>query len=316
MPDSAKKMTVMTLKAVIPPPLKNAFIDWQTQLHAKIAAFSGFVSLEILSPSQTGHHEWMIVQRFSASDSLFQWRHSKEFQILLEELKQVLKNDHSLEIEEAHAAHEQKETTEVFVAQVAPGMENLYHEWIAKIHQVEAKFPGFRGIYVESPMEGKGRNWITLLQFDHPDNLDRWLNSKERAEMLRESHFFLTALESHRILSSYSGWFASLAKKGEIPPVWKQTMLVLLVLFPIVMFEIKYLPQFTTHLNPALANFIGNAISVTLIAWPMMPLVIKALNWWLSPKENKIKASTLSLLGTSLICLLYLFEIVLFWNFL
>lgn len=314
MPPS-EKMTILTTKIRVPSDLKEAFIDWQTKLNAIIAAFPGFISLEILSPHETTQHVWIIIERFSNPESLSRWQISQECKSLMEELKKMLRDERSIDVQAISSqSHEHKEVTELLVTQVTPGMEQAYLKWIAKIHQMEAKFPGFRGVYVESPNNRKGGNWITLLKFDNAENLDHWLISPERAKMLRESDFLFTSLESHSVLSPYVGWFASLEKKGETPPpVWKQTMLILLVLFPIVMLELKYLSPLTGDLNKSVANFIGNAISVTLLAWPMVPLAIRCLSWWLSPKKNTL---TNSLLGTGLVCLLYLIEIALFWNFL
>jgi len=273
----APEKSIVTTKVRIPPSLKNAFIDWQTKLNAIIVAFPGFVSLEILSPTEASQGAWIIVQRFSKESLSMNWHQSAECRALMEELKNLLSEYGPAEIQETYseASEMQGGVTEVFVTQVAPGKEIAYRDWIARIHQAEAKFPGFRGVYVQSPRHHQGENWITLLQFDSLDNLDNWLSSPERKKVLRESADLISALESHRVISAYAGWFASLAKEGEIPPVWKQTMLVLLVLFPIVVLELKYLSPLTAMLNSSLATFISNAISVTLIAWPMMPIAIR-----------------------------------------
>jgi len=90
-------------------------------------------------------------------------------------------------------------------------------------------------------------------------------------------------------------------------------MIVLLVLFPIVMLELKYLSPHTALFNRSVGIFISNALSVTLSAWPMMPLAIWLLGLWLTgEKKNVFK----SILGTLLAMGLYLLEIALFWNFL
>jgi antibiotic biosynthesis monooxygenase (ABM) superfamily enzyme len=234
----------------------------------------------------------------------------------MNELRNMLGNggDNAIQDVESESSELTNNVTEVFVTQVSPDKEDAYREWIAKIHQVESKFPGFRGMYVQAPNKNQGRNWITFLQFDTQKNLDRWLSSSERQQVLSEAQPLITVLESHRVITPYAGWFASLTEKGEIPSVWKQTMLVLLVLFPIVMLELKYLSLLTSNLNSSLATFIGNAISVTLIAWPMMPMTIDLLGWWLSPKNEK--NSKITILGTCLLVLLYIIEIAVFWNFL
>ena len=82
------------------------------------------------------------------------------------------------------------------------------------------------------------------------------------------------------------------------------------------MLELKYLSPWLTGINSSLVTFIGNAISVTLIAWPMMPIAIQYLSWWLFPTHQNLSKKQVTILGTGILLLLYLIEILIFWNFL
>lgn len=308
--------TILTNKVMIKPDCVADFANWQAKINAEIAAHPGFVSLEILSPVRPEQPEWLLVQRFHAPKDVVAWHQSEPRKKLMEELNQFLLTTNKENVSEVFSSPDssQGKVTEVFVTQVDPENEKAYRAWMAKIHEVEAKFPGFRGVYMQSPSQTGGRHWITLLQFDTPENLDRWLNSSERQKVLSEAETLIANLESHRMISPYAGWFASVTRGGELPSVWKQTMLVLLVLFPIVMFELKYLAPLTATLNSSLAMFIANAISVTLISWPMMPIALLFLSWWLAPKQEKRLQYTI--IGTVIILVLYLIEILILWNFL
>lgn len=311
MPEFAQKPNIHTLQVTVSPEAKDAFIDWQAKLNAVIAAFPGFISLEILSQPDAAN-TWCIVQRFNDAEKASAWHSSQACADLLTEIRNLSVN-HEINEKISTDSSIQTGVTEVIVVQINPDKENAYREWMAKMHLEEAKFPGFRGVYVQSPNHVHGKNWITLLQFDSTENLDRWLASPERQEVMKESQSLITSVESHRIISPYAGWFSSIAKIGELPPLWKQTMLVLLVLFPIVMLELKYLSPWTSHLNLSLGMFIGNAISVSLVSWPMMPIAIWLLGWWLVPQgENKLKKN---ILGTLIVLGLYLLEILLLWKF-
>lgn len=305
-----KDNTIISLYVHVAQAMKPHFVAWQAKLNAEIAMHPGFVSLEISSPQSNLDDEWGIIQRFSDSESASLWRYSTQYL----ECKRVLQGialDKRIEEKIEAESRFQGAVTEVFITQVSPEKQSAYREWIAKIHQAEASFPGFRGVYVQAPTDGQGSNWITLLQFDTPENLDRWLVSKERKAVLDESAPLITAIENHRMISPYGGWFASLAKSGIVPPVWKQTMLVLLVLYPIVMLELKYLMPRLQGYNNAVATFIGNALSVTLISWPMMPIAIFSLGFWLIlPQRHKTQ---LNILGFVLVVLLYLLEIIIFF---
>lgn len=308
MPEVLEKVTIGTIQAKVVPERQVDFVNWQGNLNAQVASFSGFLSLEILNDGEP--NKWMIVQRFTDADSLSAWRKSSIHKNLIKELEKLTAGD----VKEGNRNISDLKcgVTEVFVTQVNEGKEDLFKKWIAKIHQAEAKFPGFRGTYVQSPEARKGKNWITLLQFDTPENLDRWLSSKERENVLRESTTLINSLENHRVISPYAGWFASIAKTGQIPPIWKQTMLILLVLFPIVMLEMKYLNPLLKGLNLSLGTFIGNAISVSLVSWPLLPFAIRSLKWWLIPEPSQKMQITIK--GTLLVLFLYFLEVVILWN--
>jgi antibiotic biosynthesis monooxygenase (ABM) superfamily enzyme len=308
---SSERQVILTVRVL--DGSMTEFIEWQTKFNTSISAFPGFISLEILSSAKDLESIWTMTQRFSNSGNLLKWQESKEHQSLMQELENLLGSNAIQEIR-SNIANIHQGVTEVFVTAVNPNKEQAFRQWIGKIHQVEARFPGFRGMYIQAPTQEQGRNWLTFLHFDTSDNLDRWLCSAERQEVLMELKPLISSLESHRVISPYAGWFASIEQGGIIPNVWKQTMVVLLVLFPIVMLELKFLPLLIGNAHPAVATFIGNAISVTLIAWPMMPIAIRFLNWWLSPEEgNKQKTNRLGLL---VVISLYLLEIAIFWNLL
>ena len=287
---------------------RTDFSKWQADLHTQIVNFKGFVSLEILAPTQRTP-EWTIIERFDNQSHSKAWLNSKEYHKLREILRNFTDN---VQEQELISSKQDWGVTEIFVTRIGKDKAENYRSWIGKIHEAESKFPGFRGVYVKSPTPGQGENWITLLRFDSQKHLDRWLTSKEREEVLKEAQPLITSLESHRVLSPFAGWFASTTVAGRAPSAWKQTCLILLVLFPIVMLEFKFLSPLTKHLNPALGTFISNAISVSLISWPMTPIAIYFLRWWLVPTEgNNFK---INLLGFLLMLALYLLEIAIFWQ--
>lgn len=305
---------VILIKARVRQNARDEFVNWQTQLHTVVVHFPGFVSLEVCY-FPDAFHNWVITQRFDTAQNASHWSQSKESQDLKKELRQILDlGKDALKEEMSQSSNLQGGVTEVFITQVSPGKEDNFRHWIAKIHQVEAKFPGFRGLYVQAPTESHSQNWISLLQFDTSENLDRWLSSPERQLILQESENLISSIESHRMISPYAGWFASVSKGGKAPAEWKQGMMVLLVLFPVVMLEMKYLNPLIINLNRSLGTFIGNMISVGLVTWPLMPIAIRMLRWWLSPPPSKEFAWGLQ--GFLLVLFLYALEVILLWNLL
>jgi uncharacterized protein len=176
--------------------------------------------------------------------------------------------------EEASEPYEDGTVTEVVTAYVKPDKIGEYTEWAAKIHKVEAQFPGYRGGFLQPPTSASQSYWTTLVRFATPEQLDAWLSSSERQKLLCEHDALVSSWSHHRMPSSFAAWFPADQTGGASPPAWKQSMIVVLMLFPIVMAEIRFLSPWTHGLNPSLATFIGNVISVVLLAWPFMPLAI------------------------------------------
>ena len=91
-------------------------------------------------------------------------------------------------------------------------------------------------------------------------------------------------------------------------PAWKQALVVLLFLYPLVMLEYLFLIPHLADMPLAISTFIGNAISVGLLAFPCMPFANRALAWWLLPPTKP----SVTLLGTLLMLALFLIEVLLF----
>lgn len=288
-------------------PAKNeAFATWQGKLNSVIAGFEGFLSLEILFLDPL-KNVWQLSVRFRDAKSLEKWLLSQEHQNVMQELESILELSKHIQESIQPAISETVGVTEVFVTKILPEKEEAYREWLSKIHQIEASFQGFKGMHVQAPLEGSKGNWMTFLKFDSTENLERWLGSKERKAILQEAAPLIQTLESSRMSSPFAGWFPSSQGQPFIP-IWKQTMLILLVLFPIVMLEMLFLVPKLKGLNLSVGTFIGNAISVTLVSWPLMPLALFCLNWWLSEKGSLVK----NIAGTLVVLGVYLLEILLF----
>lgn len=308
---------IFQFKVQLAPEAESTFVCWQADLHEAMASAEGFVSLEIVAISRQ-ENKWRITLRFNTEANCLLWQSSERYLSLLEFLKPLLASGTYIEIEKGASdskAPFDTKVTEVFITELHPSKEKEFRAWSAKIHGKEAQFPGFCGVFVQAPtlQVGHAKHWITFLQFDSQENLDRWLNSSERQEILQQSNQLVASLENHRVISSYPGWFhAFTTSPQQVPPLWKQGMLVLLVLFPIVMLELKFLNPYTAHLNLSLGMFIGNIISVGLVTWPLMPVAILCMGWWLSPWKSN-HPHWITFFGGCLLVMIYALEVWVFW---
>ena len=183
------------------------------------------------------------------------------------------------------------EVTEVITTDVKEGKVDEFRAWADRVQQAQTQFPGYKGSFVQPPGPGE-RTWTTLMRFQTADQLEAWLNSPQRAALLQEEQGLVEREMLHRIDNSFPGWIPNDPATGKPPSMWKTACLVLLTLFPVVMIELKFLTPFLlgNHVPPALATFIGNAVSVALTTWPLMPLAIRAFKPWIFPGEQPSSA--------------------------
>src|ERR1700722_8901992 len=306
---TAALVTTMRLR----PGVEASFSSWHARMSTAPMSVVGFVSAEVNAPAP-GELEWRVVQRFHNVRDLQAWRASGLHERLFREASELVEGGDGggLREDEITDGVANGVVTEVVTTYVKPGKDHDYQEWAEKIHQAEAQFPGYRGAYLQPPASQNQHYWTTLVRFATPEQLDRWLSSDVRKALLRQHDELVQSWEHHRLPSSFSGWFPTNATSSESPKSWKQSMLVVLMLFPIVMLEIRFLSPLLRGLSTSPATFLGNIISVVLLAWPFMPLAIAPMKWWLLPGKDSSKWT--DALGIALLVGLYTVEIfVLSW---
>jgi uncharacterized protein len=288
----------------------GAFSSWHARMMTAAAEVPGFISAEVNAPTEPESREWSVVQHFRTVQQMNAWRTSLESRSLFEQAKELVTPT------DPEALREEPQTqlwagnvvTEVVTTYVRPGRDNEYKEWARKIHIAEAQFHGYRGGFIQPPATARQHYWTTLVRFATPEQLDAWLNSSVRRDLLREQEQMVSSWEQHRLPGAFAGWFPNDPATGNSPKSWKQSLLVVLMLFPIVMLEAKFLNPRLASLNASEGTFIGNVISVFALTWPFMPLIIWAMKWWLLPERDAPRWITP--VGTALVLMLFAVEIV------
>ena len=311
---SEMKAAVLVTRVRVHPGSEKAFAEWHARATIAPGEFPGFISAEVKPPDDSDDKLWSVVQRFRGLEEMNAWQSSQAHQRLLSDAASL--NGGGADVSEAQNLEgaTAATVTEVITTIVKPGSERAYRDWAAKIHSAEARFPGYRGGFLQPPISAKQPYWTTLVHFATPTQLDTWLESAERKKLLAEHSALVESWTARRLPNSFAGWFPAESSDREPSTTLKQSMVVLLMLFPIVMAEVRYLSPRIASWPPSIATFFGNAISVGLLAWPFMPLAIYFLNWWLMPKKGA--PTLLRAGGYLLIAVLYVGEIAALWNLL
>jgi len=290
------------------------FAQWHARWQAAMLQSPGAESFEYIAPTPD-QEEAVAVARFASIDGLRTWRTSEANKALIAEGEPLVQGGLLMQLtgKAAIEYYVQHSATEVIITQIKPGREEAYRAFADRIQKIQETLPGYMGSFVQPPHH-KETGWTTVLRFDSEENLDAWMTSPQRAALLKDSEDLIQGFEAQRVDTSFPGWVPRDPVTGKPPNMWKTASLVLLTLFPVVMLELKFLnPHLTGLRSPALATFIGNAISVSLTTWPLMPLAIRAFRPWLFPENQptwRVQTSPLFLIAC------YAIEIAVLWRLL
>jgi antibiotic biosynthesis monooxygenase (ABM) superfamily enzyme len=297
----------------------DAFTAWQGRHEAMAASFPGFLSSDLIPPSEAGHDEWTLILNFQTAADLKVWQEAPERQTLIDEALPFFAAGHTGQALVGDTAAEAPVTgvTGMIFSRIKPGMADRYRQWAVRIQAAQAKYPGYRGMYLQPPATDRpDATWTTFVRYDTAAHLDAWMTSPERAAMLAEAEAYVDNVELVRLATSFPGWVPVDPATGMGPPDWKTALLVLLGLFPLVMLEIRFLnPVFSAwQWNSSFATFIANALSVAATSFITMPLCVRWFGWWLFPDAHPGGRPAWS--GGLLLSALFAAEVAALWTLL
>jgi antibiotic biosynthesis monooxygenase (ABM) superfamily enzyme len=313
-PTAAKSVTLVTQTRVAQGH-DTDFDRWQQKVNDAVSMFPGFVDRQVMSPSPPVQPDWVIVQRFASIDAARAWLGSKEREQLLAEAHPWLLGHDDIHVIEDDAPPQSSSVSAVISMRIMPGQEDAYRAWGQRIAAAQARYPGFQGFKINPPVPGVQDDWVTILQFDTEPHLNAWMTSPERQKFLDEANAFTTETHARTVQSGFSQWF-SVDGGGAVAPAWKQNMLTLLALYPVVFLFGYFVQAPILQRNLGwpffVALFGGNVASVTILNW-VVPWVGKRFGWWLKPAGEE--AQRLTLIGVAAVIALYALFLLAFSRF-
>lgn len=261
---------------------EQEYTRWQTQVNDHCRTFPGFEAAEIVPPVPGVQDDFVVVFRFDSPQHLEGWLRSQERQTLLASGQAFF----AAEARQQVVADARPGVGMVVSTRVKSGREHEFSEWQSAIDKEAARFPGFMGNEVFPPVPGLQEEWVVVVRFDTPANLHGWLASDVRRRLNKEAARLWHEARVESFGGGFPGWFAGGAPgpgQPALPPDWKQAMTVLLVLYPTVMLLGLVLSPRLAALPFPLQMFVGNAVSVALLTWLLMPLALRAFAFWLTP---------------------------------
>lgn len=187
-------------------------------------------------------------------------------------------------------------TSTVIVHHVPEGFADQFVEWQRGISKAAAAFPGYQTTDVYPPMDATHEQWVVVIHFSDAATLQRWFDSKEREEWRARLPAEIAQFRLKTLTTGFGPWFAGLVDDdGRLPPHWKMALSVLLPLYPTVMLLSIFLSPYTMPFGLAFSVLIGNAGSIVLLEWVVMPVLRKVLKPWLTATADRIALSAFGL---------------------
>jgi uncharacterized protein len=179
----------------------------------------------------------------------------------------------------------------VVVQRVPAASAEWFMEWQRGVSGAAESFAGYRGTDVYPPVDSLREEWVVVVHFEDEQSLQEWLGSAVRSQWVEKLRAHIGNFELKALPGGFSAWFTGLAPCTEAaaPPSWKMALAVLFGLYPTVMVLTLFPGPYTQPLGLAFAMLIGNALSVSLLQWAVMPALNRLLSPWLKANSDQQK---------------------------
>jgi antibiotic biosynthesis monooxygenase (ABM) superfamily enzyme len=316
MSNIASSVSIVT-QTCVRPESNDAFARWQGETSAVISSFPGFIEQRLLPPHPPLQVDWVILQRFVSLDHARRWLASSERQSRIEGAAAMLvgRDDVHIMRDDASAARTAP-VSAVISTRVKPGMEAEYLKWEQKVAAAQSKAAGLQGYRFEPAVPGVQEDFVAILRFDCEANLQAWLASPQRHQLLAEAEPLTVEFHTRMAQSGFEQWFRDVTPAGApAPAAWKMNMIVLLTLYPVVFLWGLFVgtPLLTNrlHVDFPVALFFGNVFSVLVTSY-LVPWTANRLSWWLNPPQAGRDLANLK--GAGLLIAIYAIMVLLFWK--
>jgi antibiotic biosynthesis monooxygenase (ABM) superfamily enzyme len=278
---------------VISQPLKRGRAEavrrWQEEVNRAVSGFAGYLGNDAAASGDGD--EWTVIYRFDSKPHLLSWLSSHERDDVLGRGADLFDGPASQQVMIRDQGADQ--VTVVVSHPVDPDHEEEFLAWQRRITDAERMFPGFQGAELFRPVPGVQPTWTALYRYDSDEHLDAWLESDERRQLLGEGTRFRD-FELRRISAPFGSWFAQPGEQeaGASPANWKTGLSVLVGLYPTVVLLTLAISEIWPSASLWQSLLLGNILSVSLLTWVVMPIVTRALRFWLVPGRGGFTVRT------------------------
>jgi antibiotic biosynthesis monooxygenase (ABM) superfamily enzyme len=293
------------------PGCEEDYVTWQHTLNEIASHYPGFIGAEVTAPTGV-QPDWVVVYRFDSVANVQAWLNSATRQERLAEGRSYLDGPPTQQVIGGAAKPADQLVTVVVSHRVNPEQVEDFLAWQERLRLAESKFDGFRGTELFRPIEGIQDEWTALYRYANADELDKWLLSGARRELLAEGAKF-SDFHSRTIDNSFGSWFAFDDNGSEAPPPSdaKTSIAVWVGLYPTVV--LLTLLAWPLKMPIWLGMLVGNLMSSFVMSFVTMPYYVNPLlKRWLRPPPD-VSAAKANWRGLCIVVALMAFWTVVFY---
>ena len=301
-----KAMAVTMFHRVADP---EVFDGWVCDVRSAAEAARGFVAFAASIYRDTPL-DWAVAVTFESEDLLHQWLDGATWKHLVRgaAARGFLRLSSDLVIIEGAVM---PTGVAIVSSSVSGGMEADFQAAHIRLTMAASQFSGYEGTAVFPP--GALGKWMSLILFRTEPQLSAWLRSPQRTEVLPPVRSSLTKDFSVFAKTTPLGTTVrNVDGKTEMTPSWKTAMLLLMVLYPMVMLQSKFVAPVIGKLGaqPWLSVWLSQVVSVALMQWWLMPTVSSWCRRWLDPVDGA--GLRISLRGAAVAVIVYAASLTVF----
>lgn len=257
---------------------EQAFERWNDAIRDAASHFPGYLGSEAQPPGEAHPNEWLIIYRFDSQDHLDDWLESTERAELMQAGHDLMAGP-TREQRLASSIGNSDAVTAVISQHIAPENVDAFREAEAHVAAAMSTFPGFVSVAHSEPVPGVQTEYVVSFTFASRADLDRWMDSESRRDVLRLVEPFLEGERTLNVVGGFGGWFV--AEDQRAPRSWKQAIAVLVALYPTT-FTLSLLQRWVApDIQWMFGLFVSNVVGIAILTWILMPPLTRLLDSWL-----------------------------------
>jgi uncharacterized protein len=260
--------------------------------------------------------DWVILQRFANLGAATGWLNSQERSRRIAGVEAMLVGGDDVHIvRDGEAGVLPAPVSAVISRRIKPGQEAVYRTWEQRIGAAQSRRPAFRATASSRRCPGCRTTGSPSFASTPRPTCRPGSIRRSATHCWREAKTFTEEYHTRIVRTGFEQWFPLPAGATAAPPAWKQNMLVLLMLYPVVFLfgafvQTPYLSG-RSGLPFAIALFIGNVVSVLLLNY-LVPWVSNRFAWWLQPHGAHERRAEIG--GAIVLVVLYALMVLVFWR--